>query len=280
MNIRTIQALILGAVIFFGCEDVVEVPLQETAPSLVIEASIEWEKGGQGNDQSIFLTTSQPYFDSSQPNGVVGATVTITNENSGQVFEFSDRNDGSYTTDSFIPVVGNTYVLTVQYQGETIQAAETLIGVVDISQLFQSSEKGSDTDINEINLGFNDPGASRDYYYITVQERGERLPALFHVDDQFSDGNEITLYYEKKEDGDNGITEFTTGDVVDIELHGVSSSYYRYIRTLISQLENGGPFATVPVDLKGNLVNLSNPENAPYGYFRLNQVDTQTYQFE
>lgn len=40
---------------------------------------------------------------------------------------------------------------------------------------------------------------------------------------------------------------------------------------------DGGPFQTTPDNAKGNIVNLTNEENRPLGYFRLSEVDAAKY---
>ena len=41
--------------------------------------------------------------------------------------------------------------------------------------------------------------------------------------------------------------------------------------------EGGGPFETTPATVRGNCINETNPDNFPFGYFRLSEVDEITY---
>ena len=45
----------------------------------------------------------------------------------------------------------------------------------------------------------------------------------------------------------------------------------------ISGTNNGNPFATPPATLRGNIINQSNPDNYPLGYFSLGETDTRDY---
>jgi hypothetical protein len=47
--------VVLIAILFSACEDVVQVDLNTTAPKLVVEASINWKKGSDGKNQIIKL---------------------------------------------------------------------------------------------------------------------------------------------------------------------------------------------------------------------------------
>ena len=43
--------LILTGIVFASCEDVIDVDVNNAEPRLVIEASLDWEKGTAGNGQ-------------------------------------------------------------------------------------------------------------------------------------------------------------------------------------------------------------------------------------
>lgn len=273
-----IIALTLTAV-FTSCSDVIDVAVQTAPERLTIEASINWEKDTTGNKQVVLLSTSTPYFDTTTNTSVTGASVSIVNNNSAQEYIFTDQNDGRYTTTEFIPELNNSYTLTVVYNGETYTATETMISVTEITEITQSTENGFDDEALELNIFFNDPPEEDNYYLIKIKERGDLLPILFDFDDEFTNGNEISLFYEKdNEDSDN--ENFIPGDIVDVELIGISKAYYNYIRILIEQQEGAGPFGTTPVPLKGNCINNSNTENYANGYFRLTQVDRKSHTFE
>ncbi|MCK0192087.1 DUF4249 domain-containing protein [Arenibacter sp. F20364] len=273
-------AVVAIIVIFTSCTDVIDLEVQTAPTRLTIEASLDWEKGTSGNEQTIKLSTSTPYYDNTTVTAVSGAAVKVTNNTDGSEFVFEDMNNGEYTTSSFVPVIGQSYTLQVLYKGETYTATETLMSVVDISELSQSREDGFDDEIMEINIAFMDPESEENYYLIKLKERGDLLVELFDVEDEFANGNEITLFYEKQEDKDTNTKEFETGDIVDVELLGISKAYYDYIGILISQNEPSGPFGTTPVALRGNCVNLTKPDNYAFGYFRLTEVVKKSYTFE
>ena len=91
----------------------------------------------------------------------------------------------------------------------------------------------------------------------------------------------MKVFYEKEEDEDINQEEFEVGDVVDINFYGISETYHNYIQLLIEQYEStGDPFSSVPVVLKGNCTNPSNPDNFALGYFRLTQVVKASYTFQ
>ncbi|WP_103866865.1 DUF4249 domain-containing protein [Aquimarina sp. I32.4] len=277
MNIHIKIIIILLAVVFTSCEDVIDVDVQTAPARLTIEASLDWEKGTTGNNQTIKLSTSTPYFDRITNTDVSGATVKVTNDTNGSEFIFTDQNNGEYTTTEFVPIVNQSYTLEVIYNNETYTAKETLMPVADIKEVNQSTENGFDDEVLEVNVIFDDPKEEGNNYLIKFKEEGDLLAEFEDFNDEFVNGNEISWYYEKDDNDDD---EFVAGDVIDIDLHGISEEYYNYIRILIEQSEGAGLFSATPVALKGNCINLSNKDNYAHGYFRLTQVERRSYTFK
>ena len=98
------------------------------------------------------------------------------------------------------------------------------------------------------------------------------------MSDEFTNGNEMSLLYE--EDEADAEDEILPGDMVDINLYGISEEYYDFLHRLIEQSDNAGdPFATVPTRLRGNYKNLENPDNYAFGYFRITEFVNEVYTF-
>jgi len=263
--------------ILASCTDVVDVEVQTGPERLVVEASIDWEKGTNGRVQSVRLRKSTPFFDEDTLLDVTGASVSVTNDNSGTNFVFTDQNDGSYVTSSFQPVLGQSYTLRIEYNGEVYTAQETMTPVTEITDVFQAREDGFDEELLEVHVVFTDPEQEGDNYLFKFQRRGDLLPDLEYAEDEFVNGNEIDWWYEIEDEED--IPPFQAGDIVDIEMYGISRPYYDYIKILIDQLGGVGIFETTPVAVKGNVINETDPDNYAFGYFRLTEVDRTSYTF-
>lgn len=267
--------------VFASCTDVIEVDVPEAPARLTVEASLDWERGTTGNNQTILLSTSTPYFAEQKIAPVLGASVRVTNEDSGAEFVFEDQNNGQYTATDFIPVIGDSYTLEVIYNDERYTATETMIPVSEIVDVYQSTEDGENEDALEVNVTFQDPPDIENYYFLRFKSDVDAFPELYYVKDEFIDGNDFTIYYEKIEDEDDGIEEFQPGETVAIDFYGISKQYHDYLRLLVDQYEfAGNPFSPTPVPLVGNCVNVDNPENIAYGYFRVTETIQTSYTFE
>jgi len=274
-------SLLFFLVIFSSCEDVIDVDVQTDVNRLVVEASIDWEKGTTGNEQTIQLRTSSAFFTTESNTAVIGASVVITNDTNGDVFIFQDQNNGNYATNEFVPVLGNAYTLEIIHDGETYNAKETLNAVPEINAVYQDLEDGFDEEVLEVHVVFNDPIIEGNNYLFKFQKEGELLPRLELGDDEFVNGNEIDWWYEiDADDETDKVEEFVAGDVINFNMYGISEPYGNYIEILINQIGGVGLFDTTPVSVKGNCVNLTNPDNYAHGYFRITEFNRVSYTFE
>ena len=264
-----------------SCSDVIDVEVQEGQSRLVIQASLDWEKGTTGNEQIVKLSTSTEFFDTTSNTAVTGASVSVTNDVSGTEFIFIDQNNGEYTTSEFVPVLNESYTLTVIHNGETYSANETMMTVTEITDLYQGLEDGFDDEELELHVEFTDPEDEDNFYLFKFQKQGDLLPEFEVGDDEFVNGNELDWWYEIEEDEDTDkIEALAPGDVVSIEMYGISEAYYGYMDILIDQIGGVGIFSATPVAVKGNCINLTNPDNYAHGYFRLTEVNKTSYTFE
>ncbi|WP_369995919.1 DUF4249 domain-containing protein [Winogradskyella sp.] len=269
---RTIYVFMMF-ILFLGCEDVIDVNLNEAQPRLVIEASINWLKNTTGNEQNIKLSLSSPFYD----DDIVpanNATVIITDENN-TTFIFTENNEtGIYTNNNFIPAIDRTYTLTIDYNNEVYTATETLKSVVPIDYVEQNNDGGFAGEDIELKAYYTDPANEDNYYFFEFISDIPVTPTLEVYEDEFTNGNQIFGYYTEE--------DLEPGDIVTIRNYGVSQQFYEFMFILLQQSsdEGGGPFETQPATVRGNCINQTNPENYPYGYFRLSEVDEIIYTVE
>lgn len=264
-------SLILIALFTFGCEKVVDVDLDTAPPKLVVDASIQWIKGTSGNQQKIKLTTTTAYYNTSVP-VVSGATVFITNS-SNAIFNFIETgSSGEYLCNNFQPVIGETYTLTVVYNGQTYKATETMMAVPDIENTIEQNNQGGFTgDEIEIKFFYQDNGAEDNFYMIGFKPNNKPFPDYGVLEDRFFQGNQMFGLYADK--------DLKAGDILNIKLYGISHQYYNYMNVLLSIAGNagGGPFQSPPATVRGNVINQADEHNFALGYFNLSQVDTVDY---
>ena len=265
--------LILLAMAFTNCEDVIDVDLNDAEPRLVIDASIKWVKGTPGNDQMIRLSTTTGYFNDVIPY-VSGATIVVTDENNNTFNFIEDPDTGDYYCSDFIPVLNANYSIIVSLNGETYTANEILKPVPDIDFIEQSNDGGFTGEDIEIKAYFTDNGATDDFYLFGFIPSYAAIPTYDVAEDEFFQGNQIFGLFSSE--------DLSSEDDVDIFIAGISERYYNYLNILISIAgSNGGsPFQSPPATVRGNFVNSTNQDNYALGYFSLSEVVTQNYEVE
>jgi len=268
MKLRYIFFLVTLAMI--SCEEVVHVDLDTAAPRLVVEASINWVKGTDGAQQTIRLTKTTAYYADEIP-VATGATVTMT-DSDGAVFNFIEvPNTGNYVCSEFAPQIGMTYTLDILYEGEHFSAEETMYSVPEIGLFEQDNDGGFFGDEIEVKFFYQDNPSTEDHYMVRFDTDVLAFPQYEVASDQFTNGN---LNFSTFSDED-----LKAGDVLDIQLYGISKRYYNYMQKLLSVASagGGGPFGTPPATVRGNVRNTTQEKRFPLGYFRLSEVDTVSY---
>ncbi len=259
--------------IFFTCEDVIDVDLQNETPRLVIDASLDWVKGTAGDQQIIKLSLSAPFYsDTIIPAN--GATVMVKDSNDN-IFSFIEETDtGLYVNNSFIPAINETYNLSIVYNNETYLATETMLPVSNIDYVEQKNDGGFSGEEIEIKAFYKDPQGIENFYLFEYFNTSHGTLSLEVYDDEFTDGNEIFGFHTDE--------NLEAGNIMNIRSYGISSRNYEFMNILLQQTdnENGDPFEAQPVAVRGNCINQTNPDNFPYGYFRTSEVSEFLYTVE
>jgi hypothetical protein len=252
-----------------GCEETITVDLKTEAPRLVIDASIDWVKNTTGNEQKIKLSTTTDYYSPTFPT-VSGGTVTVTNS-ANTIFNFIETSGtGEYICTNFVPVIGETYTMTITLNGETYTATETLINVPNIeNNIVQNNAGGFAGDEIEITYYYQDNVAQENYYLFGIKTSHIAFPIFDAENDENTQGNLMSEQYSHK--------DLVAGDIINIKLYGISERYYSYFKKILLAAGSDNPFASTPAPVRGNIVNQTDSKNFAFGYFRLSEVDTKNY---
>ena len=269
MKKYSIFIILFSFLMLLSCEEVVNIPLEESEPRLVVDASIEWFKGTNGNNQNIKLSRTSGFYEENSE-AVTDAEIKIFTED-GIEFDFEHMQDGTYVNNEFQPELNKSYQLEILVDAQVYTATEILVPVAPIDYVEQLNSGGFAGDEIEIKAYYTDPVGTEDYYLFKFIDDEVSLEIY---EDEFTNGNQIFGYYSNE--------DIETGDEINIQIQGISQSYYEFLFILLSQVgsNGGGPFETMPATVKGNIINQTNPENYPFGYFRLSEVDSVNYSVE
>lgn len=253
-----------------SCEDVINVPLDTAEPKLVIDANIKWNKTTTGANQTIKLSLTSDFYSNTIP-PANGAVVFVTNA-SNTVFNFiEDGTTGEYKCTNFIPAINENYTLTVNYKGQTYTATDKLLPTPGI-QTVQQEELPSFTGTRiEVKFFYQDNGSENNYYLINFKSSAELLPRYIATRDELFQGNLMFGRYSNE--------DIKPGNAIFMSVQSISSRYYSYFQKLneLAGTSGGAPFSTPPATIRGNVINQSNTNNFPLGYFSVSEMDSRNY---
>lgn len=259
-HLKNICIILVCSLMFFTCTE--ETTLEtDFEPQTIIFGNL---RSGTHNF-SVSVSQTVP-VDSQQSNPINDAEVLLfTKSANGEistVLEDFIVTDGVYiSVEPITPVAGNYYWIEVRLADGTLfrSSEEKLLGIVPI-------ENHSFVD-NNLRLGISDPESEANFYVTTIYYNSEFVSSMFTVtNDALFNGND-DAFIEIENIFDN--TQF------DIEFSNVSYNTFKFFEKLLVQMDansigdDPGPdglFATPPVNLKGNIVNISNNKTI-IGYF-------------
>jgi len=131
-----------------------------------------------------------------------------------------------------------------------------------IASTEQSTKPGIDgKDTYEIKFYWQDNGAQDNFYLVGVKNANVAYPEYGALSDEFFQGNSMfALYRDDK---------LKKGDVIQFSIQGITEQYSNYMNKLLSIAgsDSGSPFATPPATVRGNIINQTNPNDYPLGFF-------------
>lgn len=262
-----------------SCEDVIQVKLDKGESIVTVDAFVNDLR----QQQNIRLTYTDGYFSQKPNQGIAGATVKITDLNSGQLFNFADQGNGNYTlpvnAGDTIGRIGHQYKLEVTHQGvlyssTILMKRTTTVDSIDV-------KKNDSTGFNPKKgykcafLGHDPAGDTVDYYWVKSFRNG-----VF-----FGKGGEINIC-ENAGGGPGtdglffippvaeGITPFgevfQLSDVCRVEIHSITKETFDFLTQVQTQTTNSGLFATTPENVKSNITASGNVKVV--GWFSMSAV--------
>ena len=264
-NIKII--IVLCSILFASCEKVIDVDVPSIEPKLIIDATFEvyFNENPVTANSVVKLRLSADYFDETVPT-VTNATVFLTDVTNNTIINFSDTNaDGNYEPNSdFIPADNVEYELIIIYNNETYKGNATKIKSTKINTVEQGDKTLFSGEEIELKISFTDNVATEDYYLFNID-----IYNFITIEDRFFNGTDYNFSYFYEDEN----IEFPKN--IAIKFSGASKEYYTYFRILLEQsgVNSGGPFQSVPSSLLGNIINTTNEENFPLGYFHIAETD-------
>ena len=272
----------LLAIITMACDEEVSLDLASPPERLVVEGRIELIAGKVAHEQQLILSTLNDFFDQGQTPRVTNAQVNVTDGSGAKHTYTPDPNTpGRYTNNTIRPKIGEAYTLSILWNGQQYEAVETLAAVAPLDSVYQKFEEENTFEDGglKIAIDFQDPVGVSNYYFWELFRDGENLltadPGNSNnvvARDRFWDGEPIEGYIPNEE------VTVEPGQTITVRHMGISKDAYDYLFLLFEQTGQTGQLIDVPPALiRGNIRNLTDPDNLAMGYFGASQVDQLQY---
>ena len=259
---------ILFIFIFLGCEKVIDLETDFNDTRLVVDANISKHRNSLNAKASVKLSETVPYF--SDEESIINDAIVSIEINQKTHELYYDNPTKLYLADINFIENNSDFVLLIEHKKNNYTSSSKLIKTPKIESVVFGDRKSLNKDEVELKVTFTDPPEEGNYYLwkFGPKKSGkfDYLPAL----DKYINGNKFTFsfFIDKTE-------YLQDSDYINIEINGITEDYFNYLNILTSQAgaQNGRPFSTSSSVIKGNVVNNTNLENFPLGYFRVYEFD-------
>lgn len=278
-KLRNIIALLFVSILISGCEDNIDLELDNGKTQLVVDAFVT----SDSSEQVITLSLSAPYFFNQETPRENNATVFVEGPN-GKQFNFVNDGDGNFrynpTLNGAMDSIGYTYKLSVIFDNKEYVSFSTLnpVPVIDsMTVAFEEEELGAEEGFYT-QFYARDFAGRKDYYWIRPFKNGEAVykdePAFIILSEDAAFGG----------DGADGfvfilplravITDsefpFEVGDTSSVELLSLNRESYEFLDQVVNASGSDGLFATPPANYPTNILDASgNTQEEVLGIFSL-----------
>lgn len=269
---------------FVSCTDVVQIKLDEGSKLYVIDAFVNDLR----EPQIIKVNTNDSYFSNREAPEVNNANVELVDLTSNVTYNFTYGNNGKYIynigINDTIAKVNHQYQLRVTIDGFTYTAktVQKRTAVIDsISALYNDGQDpfGGPKDSYTCLLFARDKADNNpDYYWIRT----------FRNDTLFNGSGDLNFCI----DGTGGVVTDAPLDTIDFtapatfmgfksyykndkckaQVHSISRETYFFFVQALSQINNGGLFATTPENVKTNITTPDGAKTKAIGWFNMASV--------
>lgn len=278
-NRRNYLILLCSLLVFWGCEDVIDLDLPDSPPLIVVNGRIT-----DNDSVGVTLSTTAPYFSQQQTPRIANATVILI-EDGIEIGQLQSDSSGYYRL-AYRGIPGRSYKIRVEIPannsliegGVWESLPEVLRPVAEIDSIF--SEYLEDEPPFEDGwypfFMFTDRADQEDFYRLREWRNDTIMDGPAQIttyQDQFWNGrsfNNIDLPAVRFTGGPK-----PQGTRYKIEQSSISRRYFDYLNLLVSQTAQvGSTFDPPPAPLIGNIRCISDPDRVSLGYFNVSSIST------
>jgi hypothetical protein len=217
--------IFIGALLLTSCEDVINLPLKNASPQLVVQGSIS----NRTDTVKVILSKTTDYFNPGANTPVVNAQVNIS-DNAGHSYQLTGTANGIYYIIDTAGIPGRTYTLSVNTNGTVYTATSQMPELVTIDSLAIENTLDRQNE-NAIECFIKDPPDVANYYLVKVFRNDSLLNPnrIIISSDKYYDGKSTQFTFDA---GRFGLDRFKPSDTLRVVLFNIDRPTYDYFNTL------------------------------------------------
>jgi hypothetical protein len=252
MKQNTIIFLTLSTLLFFACQDVIEIDLNSSKPTVVVEGNITL-----GKKANLMLSYTTNYFNTEAPKLVENATVTLSNSK-GESEQLANIGNGNYVGQKLKGEANTEYELTVKLPDNELKGKASIPSKIELlgvsfkeSTMERPNRPGMDvgnaSKSYQIQLSFTDDPAQENFYLFKISSRqNQSFFGNTMTTDQLLPKTGVINYSPM-------MSQFNALDTVSITIYSMDKKTYSFYNQL-SDISGGGGFG-------GGMLGMSTPYN-------------------
>jgi len=252
--------LIVGCIV--SCSKVIDIDVRQADVKYVIEGMITNEPG----NCLVQIGRSKNFNERNDFEKISGAAVHVFDND--EVFELQETEPGRYENALLNGVPGHNYRLEVVVDGQTFNSSSTMPQLVTMDSLYVS--RGPFGQFKFATIIYSDPAGANNGYRFVQYVNGVKEPTVFWENDEFTDGQSVTLQLDASADEKDDPRNIKTGDEVLVVMQTVDEPVFEFWYSLRAGGGDGDGFAAAPSNPLTNIV------GGALGYFSAHTVDRRT----
>lgn len=245
--------IVIGSIVFYSCEKVIDLNLNTADPKYVIEADLNDLSATQIIKISQTVNFDEPF--PSRP--VEDATIVVTDVD-GNTHNFSSIGNGVYRVTNFNPNKNGSYSLRVNIGSEVFESTTNRVPYVNVDSIGVIKENVFNEDIYSITFKFHDPADVANYYKYNYSVNDQPFVFAGVFSDKFNDGRLVTHEITERDED----KKFVVGDTIVVRRECINKDVY----TFWSELQSINPGSAAPANPTSNI------SNGALGYFSVSSA--------
>ena len=278
---------------FSACEDVIQVDVEQKQKKIVVDAFID----NRHQTQTIRLTENIPFFDipGTEP-PLTTATVVLVDTTGGGIAAppiFFRHDSMGYYRWTPNPTSGDTLKVGCTYALLIIEGQDTVIGTTRLAPTVSRIDSLRTVPVEGNGPPFIDTGkyceifaydlpGFGNYYWLKTFRNDTFLNEINKLNISQDMGNNsngqdagLFIYPVRFSELNEFLRPYRDGEKVRVEIHSISQFAYYWFQLVVNQNNNGGLFATPPVNIQSNMFLLNqNSKRGVAGFFNIAAVNS------